>query len=190
VSIICLDTARYQEADSLIAVCKSDSRQNGVLLRNAHYKLGSLLAGQIASDIYHQPLAIVIMMRAGLCFGLGIADELERAGIKTPILFYENNEQWKKEQVNCPHALDNTVIVIDAVINTGESIIAFSQKQLTRSHRILFATNVFSEKGLKNFEDKEVYVVRISKKSFKGSKSDTVKNGEGPDTGDRLFNTR
>lgn len=188
-SIICLDPARYKEADSLIAVCKSDSRQNGVILRDAHYKLGSLLAKQIISDVHNQPITVVIMMRAGLCFGLGIADELERSGMETRVLFFQNNEQWEKEQNNCPYALDNTVLVVDAVINSGESILDFS-KQLVRSRQIIFATNVLSEKGLKNFADKEVYAVRISRNSFVGSKSDTVIDGKGPDTGDRLFNTR
>ncbi|MDR1905277.1 MAG: uracil phosphoribosyltransferase [Treponema sp.] len=188
-SITCLDTAKYNEASSLIAVCKSDSQQHGAILRAAHYKLGSLIAEQIARNLPNQQITVVIMMRAGLCFGMGIADGLEYASIETPVLFHYNNEQWKKETSNCPHALNNTMLLVDAVINTGESIIMFSD-QLTQSRQIIFAANVISKKGLKNFEDKEVYAVRISENSFVGSKNAVARDGKGPDTGDRLFNTR
>jgi uracil phosphoribosyltransferase len=189
VSVICLDPENYKDAASLIAVCKSDSRKKGVILRNAHYKLGSLLTKQIVCNVHDQSITVVIMMRAGLCFGMGIADTLEQSGIETRILFFQNNELWEKEQNNCPCALDNTVLVVDAVINSGKGIIDFS-KQLMQSQQIIFVANVLSEKGIKNFEDKEVYAVRISKSSFIGSKNDTVTDGKGPDTGDRLFNTR
>ena len=188
-SVICLDIENSAEAGSLVDICKSDSGKSGATLRNAHYKLGLLLSKRIARDVSGCPVSIVIMMRAGLCFGMGIADGLEQLKIEIRVLFFQNDEQWEKEQNNCPHALDSTVILIDAVINSGESIITFS-KQLVQSQRIIFAVNVISEKGRENFEDKSVYAVRISKNSFIGSKSETTANGKGPDTGDRLFNTR
>jgi uracil phosphoribosyltransferase len=129
------------------------------------------------------------MMRSGLCFGMGMADGLEYAGVKIQVLFHYDNEQWKKETSNCPHALSNTMFLVDAVINTGESIIMFSE-QFTKSNRIIFVANVISKNGLKNFKNKEVYAIRISENSFTGSKSEIIINGRGPDTGDRLFNTR
>jgi uracil phosphoribosyltransferase len=187
-SVICLDIENSAETSALVSICKSDSWKGGMILRDAHYQLGLLLSKQIARDVSGDLVSVVIMMRAGLCFGLGIADGLELSKIETRILFFQNEEQWKKEQDNCPHALHNTVILVDAVINSGKSILAFS-KQLTQSRRIIFAANVLSEKCLENFEDKSVYVTRVSKNSFIGSKSETTANGKGPDTGDRLFNT-
>jgi uracil phosphoribosyltransferase len=128
-------------------------------------------------------------MRAGLCFGMGIADELEEYGINVSILFYCDEEQWKNEKANCPQVFENDILLVDAVINTGNSIIQFS-KTLPKSQTIFFSSNVISDKALNQFDNKSLYTVRISEKSFKGDKTDILKDGKGPDTGDRLFNTK
>lgn len=183
-----LDTEKSNELESLIAVCKSDSHIYGLQLREAHYKLGIIIAKKMINDLPNQDITVVIMMRAGLCFGMGIADGLERLGSKVSILFYFNDEQWNKEKVNCTQALTNHLILVDAVINTGDNITQFAQS-IQNNKNIFFASNVLSEKAVYKFKDKCLYTTRISEKSFKGSKVSVVKNGKGPDTGDRLFNT-
>jgi uracil phosphoribosyltransferase len=181
-----LDTEKSNELASLIAVCKSDSSVQGQQLRETHYKLGNILAKRLFNDLPNHDITIIIMMRAGLCFGLGIADGLEILGIKVSVLFYFNEEQWNKEKTNCLQALVNDLILVDAVINTGDSIIQFAQSIKNRKN-IFFATNVLSEKAVHKFKDKYLYTTRVSENSFKGSKVSVVKNGKGPDTGDRLF---
>jgi uracil phosphoribosyltransferase len=188
-SILYLDKEKNKEADMLIAVCKSDSQKHGIELRSAHYKLGGMLAKQMAEDLNAVEITVIIMMRAGLCFGMGVADELDRNGIKTSVLFYHGNTQWEKERCNCQQALHNHILIIDAVINTGNSIMEFAET-LSNNQNIFFVANVISEKAVETFKNKNVYTVRSSHTSFIGSKIDIVKNNKGPDTGDRLFNTK
>jgi len=181
-----LDIEKNNELESLIAICKSDSQVHGLQLRNAHYKLGNIMAKRMFNDFSNNKITVIIMMRAGLCFGLGIADGLETLGVNVSILFHFNEEQWNKEKINCLQALTNDLLLVDAVINTGDSIIQFAQS-IENNKNIFFATNVLSEKAVNKFNDKRLYTTRISEKSFKGAKTSVVKNGKGPDTGDRLF---
>ncbi|GHU39512.1 hypothetical protein FACS1894190_04520 [Spirochaetia bacterium] len=188
-SITYLDISKNIYANTLIDKCKSDSHINGVELRNVHYRLGCMLAHQIAVDLNNRAVTVIIIMRAGLCFGMGISNELENIGIKPQILFYFDNNQWEKEKSNCLQALNNDILIVDSVINSGNSIIKFAQGILN-NQKILFATNVISENALKKFYDRNIYAVRKSNHSFIGSKNNIVINNNGPDTGDRLFNTK
>jgi len=183
-----LGAEKNSELEALIAVCKSDSQVYGLQLREAHYKLGKILAKRMFDDLPNHTVTVILMMRAGLCFGMGITDELEKLGAKISILFYFNEEQWNKEKMNCKQALANDIILMDAVINTGDSIIQFAQS-MQNGNNIFFASNVLSDKGANKFRDKCLYTIRISENSFKGSKISVVRDGKGPDTGDRLFNT-
>jgi len=185
-SISSLYFEKNTELESLIAVCKSDSKINGLQLRKVHYKLGKILAIRMLDDLSGDSITIIIMMRAGLCFGMGIADELEQLGKNISVLFYFDEEQWNNEKENYAQTLKNDIVLIDAVINTGDNIIQLSQS-IKNNNRIYFASNVLSEKSVYKFEDKQLYTIRISEKSFKGSKTSLVKDGKGPDTGDRLF---
>ncbi|MDR0442788.1 MAG: uracil phosphoribosyltransferase [Treponema sp.] len=185
-SIISLDVEKNSELESLITVCRSDSHINGLQLRKAHYGLGKILAKRMINDLLNDNITLVVLMRAGLCFGMGIADELEELGKKISVLFYSDEKQWNKEKGNWIQILENDIVLIDAVINTGDIILKLS-KTMKNSKKIFFASNVLSEKAVYKFENKFLYTIRISEKSFKGSKMSVVKDGKGPDTGDRLF---
>ena len=185
-NVISLDIEKNSKLESFIAVCKSDSHINGLQLRKAHYELGKILANRIAKDLPSNSITIIIMMRAGLCFGMGIADELEQLGIKTSILFHYSEEHWNKEKDNYTQVFENDLILVDAVINTGDSIIKLAQT-MKNNKKVFFASNVLSKKAVYKFEDKLLYTIRISEKNFKGSKVSVLKDGKGPDTGDRLF---
>jgi uracil phosphoribosyltransferase len=185
-SIISLDIKKDGEIIPLINICKSDSHVNGLQLRKAHYELGIMLANRMFNDLSNNRITLLVMMRAGLCFGMGIADELERLGKEISILFYFCEEQWNKEKENRAIAFENDIILIDAVINTGDNILQLA-KNIKNNKNIFFASNVLSENAMNKFENKYLYTIRISEKNFKGSKINVVKDGKGPDTGDRLF---
>ena len=174
------------ELESLIAICKSDSQIHGIKLREAHYNLGKIMAKRIFNDLSAIDITVIIMMRAGLCFGLGIADELEILGVKISVLFYYNEEQWNKEKVNLRQAQNNYIILTDAVINTGNNILQIA-KSIKSNKNIFFVSNVLSDKAVAKFKDENLYTTRISEKNYTGSKISIIKNGKGPDTGDRLF---
>jgi len=186
VSIISLDKNKTAEMESLMKICKSDSQIYGMKLRDAHYKLGRQLARRMIDDLHDKNITMIIMMRAGFCFGMGIADELEESGVRISILFYYNKKVWEEERINQAWLFANNVILVDAVINSGDTIIRLAQS-LQNNGKLIFASNVISAKAIHKFEDKYLYVVRISERSFIGSKQSIVKDGKGPDTGDKLF---
>ncbi len=168
----------------IINECKSNSGISGAKLREAHYRLGRELARYINKKEElnkNNSITIFILMRAGLFFGIGISDELESLGFKVNILLSTNNTL--KEFDNN----DDKIIIVDAVINSGETVINLLQS--LNNKEIIVATNVISSSHIDRFDDIKTYATRISEKSYKGSNNKTVSNGKGPDTGDRLFSS-
>ena len=182
-SILSIKTLKNTaESKTLIELCKSDSGITGKKLREAHYKLGSLVSKMIAEDYPNEKLAIVIMMRSGLSFGSGIADELD-----CPVLFYENEniELLKAQLEESPQLSEYRMVLCDGVVNTGKSINELAYA--LGGYKPIIATNVISDK-FNSSEMIPIYASRISKNSFTGAKQKTISNGKGPDTSDRLFN--
>ena len=170
------------QLEEIISLCKSDSGVCGKKLREAHTEAGRLLGAEISKNNGWESVAVIIMMRAGLPFGLGIADELE-ANKKVRIFF-----STKEQVIPLNFKIDefDKILIVDAVIRTGKGMLELAEK-LGAPDKIVFATNVIDESGIDNFKGKTVYAVRSSKHSFIGTKQKTIERGKGPDTGDRLF---
>ncbi|TOR10989.1 phosphoribosyl transferase, partial [Vibrio parahaemolyticus] len=84
--------------EQLINICKSSSMSMGYKLRNAHYQLGEIIAEPIAkSSNQQQNYAVLILMRAGLCFGNGIADKLEQLGGNVSIIFVNDDKVSRED---------------------------------------------------------------------------------------------
>ena len=168
-----------------ISLCKSNSGICGKELRNAHMQLGKNIGIQISTNnAQANRIAVIVMMRAGLSFALGIADELENNEKSVNIIF---STEEKTLPNDFDPALYNLIIIVNAVIRTGKRLISLADS--IDNKQIIFATNVLDETGISNFNKRTVYTVRISQNSFIGSNQKTVLNGRGPDTGDRLFNS-
>lgn len=162
-----------------ISDCLSSSGVCGSKLREVHYYLGQEVAKLIAEDYFVQnkDIALLVMMRAGLPFGLGIADILDKNN-NVEVMFSPLKEM--------NFSKFDFVLIADAVINTGKTI--FENLKHINNKNIIIVTNVLSEKNIDAFEKMTVYTTRISKHSYKGSDAKVISNGKGPDTGDRLFN--
>lgn len=162
------------------SICISTSKKCGYELRMVHYKLGCCIGRKIVKKINcNQKIAIYIYMRAGLLFGMGIADEIEKACNNVKVLF----SNIDKINFN----FYDKIIIVDAVVNTGKTI-----KKLIKNiskEKYIIATNVISKEGCKNLKENIIYASRISKHSYIGSKEKNIKKGKGPDTGDRLYNS-
>lgn len=168
--------------------CQSKSMETGYRLRQAHYTLGERIAEKILDiTAIHQPkFAVLILMRAGLPFGLGIADKLEKAGNQVAIYFIHHNiDDETKAEIS-----GKTIILADAVINSGKSIqqIIATLPEATRQSAIL-ATTVIPKEAVSQFEQFNLLAVRVSHNQYQGAKVNTIMQGKGPDTGDRLFGT-
>jgi len=171
----------------LINTCKSSSMIMGLQLRLAHYNLGKTLGGSILKHSISSDFSIVIMMRAGLCFASGIADQMEDLGASINMVFIHNDEINPDDL----YLLANKkVVIVDAVINTGKSIFRLMEQiPHIDNDNIYIATTVIPAKALNIFEKNQLFTVRTSENIYKGAKVKNISNGKGPDTGDRLFNT-
>lgn len=173
------------ELESLINICKSSSLVTGKKLRDAHYRLGELLAPKITHEIPNKQLTVVVLPRAGLCVALGISDAFESMGYEVSVVFVDGNDISLKD---FQYIENKNVLVVDAVINTGNSIFCL-ESQLEVASRVVLATTVIPKQTIGLLENYVLYCVRASENVYVGSKIKTIKAGNGPDTGDRLFNT-
>lgn len=169
--------------NGLIAICKSDSNVVGKDLRHAHYSLGSELTTTFKGD-FHDSVAICFM-RGGLPFSLGIADALD-----CPILFFDDKASPDFFQKEKELLEGKQVLLIDSVINSGNSMLKAIESLNGITHDIKIMTNVLCYKAVEKFQNFDTYTVRISGNSFKGSNVKVQSGNKGPDTGDRLFRTQ
>lgn len=171
------------EYDHHIQQTTSSSRVSGFQLRQAHYLLGRALSKQIQVDgfSHSQKYLIIIKMRSGLCFGMGIADELESLGYIVHVKF-EGNEPIEYNQQYYAK-----IIIVDGVINTGKTILR--NIAICEVKKAIIATNVISAQAVDLLNDYNVYATRISQKNYAGAQVQEVRDHVGPDTSDRLFNS-
>ena len=176
--------AHTDELVQLIETCKSSNLKTGKRLRDAHTRLGNMLATNLR-ECDKKNLTVVILMRAGLCFGMGIVDQLEKMGIVPPTIFITEDQIPEQDM---SYIQNRNVLVVDAVINSGNSALGLT-KQLSTAASISFATAVIPEDSLDLLKDYFLYCARTSKNKYVGAKVKKITQGKGPDTGDRLFNT-
>lgn len=185
---ILIDDKNFKnDALPLIEICKSSSMIKGIDLRMAHYQLGKMISSQIRITSKINSYAILILMRAGLCYGLGIANELEKVGCSVTIIFI-NNDKILSEDLSL--LFNKEIIIVDAVINSGKSILTLlAQLSKNGKSSIKLVTTVIPNSSLELFDDLALFTVRTSENKYIGEKVNSISNGKGPDTGDRLFNT-
>ena len=175
-----VEVLNIKNADTQIHIykCLSSSQVCGKELRESHYYLGRQLGKQIVEKrrLKSKKMAVLIMMRAGLPFGLGIADVVDEDNDVTILFSTPSNNNLNEFE---------TIIVVDAVINTGKTIIETLDG--IDNKKVIVATNVISNQHLDNLKDFDIFATRISEHSFKGEKIKMIENGKGPDTGERLF---
>ncbi|WP_158119267.1 uracil phosphoribosyltransferase [Vibrio metoecus] len=180
------ESCQNNNVEELIDICKSSSMSMGYKLRTAHYQLGEVIAEPIAkSSNQQQNYAVLILMRAGLCFGNGIADKLEQLGSNVSIIFV-NDDLISSEDLEIVR--DKNIIIVDAVINSGKSVFGLID-QLPNTDSVKLATTVIPSSSTELLESYDLYTVRVSDNKYEGAKVQVISGGKGPDTGDRLFNT-
>ena len=89
-----------------------------------------------------------------------------------------------------PAIQESTVVIVDSVINTGQSLLKVIEKlkAANQNVEIIIVANVIQEKALPLLQDYKVYAIRVSSNAFKGVNQATQIGNTGPDTADRLFN--
>ncbi len=157
----------------------------GRQLRQAHYELGKIIATEIATNSQRTDYAVLVMMRAGLFYASGIADQLEELGYSATLILIDEDE-IKPDDLTYIHS--KKVLIVDAVVNTGKTILKLT-KQLQKSNSVTVTTTVIPKNSVHLFNEVDLYAIRTSENQYIGAKVKVISNGKGPDTGDRLFNT-
>lgn len=171
---------KNEEIEQKIALCKSNSNCTGKALRAAHYELGQEVAKMIKADAEKSNFVVIIIMRSGLSFGMGVADFFD-----CPVMFHDDkNNVDLSAQLQENNLQDKKLILCDGVVNTGKSI--YSLIEACKLKNVIIATNVLSDK-VDRAKMIPIYTTRISQNSFVGAKQKAIANGQGPDTSDRLF---
>lgn len=167
-------------------------------LCHIHYEMGKFLSYQILDefdmieiDIQHvqgikkgvelankNEVVIITLMRAGLYAAEGV-----RSVFKDSVFILENSNI---ADICSKHDFNNKIIIIvDAVINTGKSILKVIQNlEKSNYKKIIVVTLIMQAEALKfadNYPNISFYALRISENKYKGVGS--------TDTGNRLFNT-
>jgi len=159
----------------------SDSNVAGNELREAHYQLGEMLGNYIEHEELNtnNKVLVIIKMRSGLMFGLGLADEIESKNHRVHIVFDTNSV--------IKNSIDtyDRIILVDGVINSGRSIV--EDLNTLNNPKVLVATNVISSQAVDLFLNHIIYAVRQSEKHFVGTDKKIVSGNQGPDTSERLF---
>jgi len=187
-----------KNASQILATQSRRADISAIHLCSIHFEMGKYLAYQMLDDlelveteIHHvqglrkgiellhkNNIATIAIMRAGLYAAEGI-----RSVFTESLFILENNDITdicKKIDFQ-----DKIVIVIDAVINTGRSMIKIIESlEKCRCKRIIVATLILQKEALLIFEKYQnisFYALRISENKYVGK--------GGTDTGNRLFNT-
>lgn len=162
-----------------IAICKSSSGINGSRLAQAHFNLGFQLGCYIRRVIPNKNIPVLVLERGGRFFGdglyIGFGGQLYPYNPKKDIL---------------PEIKSNLILIVDSVINTGDSILQLIEKLRIKNPliQVCLATNVIQKDALSKFNGYAMFTIRVSDNKFIGKRQKKQIGNAGPDTADRLFN--
>ena len=171
--------SEYEPLQEDIAICKSDSGIQGAFLAAAHLRLGAKLGVKIREEVPQADTAVLVMERGGRFFGDGLYSAF--GGV-----FYPYNACHEM----FPAISQPVIIIVDSVINTGNSILKAIEAIKSRNPdaEILIATNVIQRKAIEKLSAHKIFAIRVSDNSFVGRNQAVQEGNSGPDTADRLFN--
>lgn len=122
---------------------------------------------------------IIAILRAGLFMAEGVREVFHNANfILSESLKYLGDMQKYNDILN-----NKNIILVDSVINHGETIKGYLNYLENKANKIYIATNVIYRPTIEKFAkfDVDIFTIRISNNTYKGR--------AGSDTGNRLFNT-
>lgn len=169
---------------------------SSIELCNLHYEMGKYLAYEMLDEF--DLFEIEIQHVQGVKKGVELADKdnfviytLMRAGLYAAegVRSVFRDSQFLLHngmQIEHGNFENKTVILVDAVINTGRSIVkVVDELQMHKPKKIIVTTLIMQDEALPlvaRYENVSFYALRISKNKYTGL--------GGTDTGNRLFNTK
>ncbi|KAL8664485.1 MAG: hypothetical protein Q9202_003035 [Teloschistes flavicans] len=193
----------------LLATSMRNAKIGGPALRKAHARAGGYLALEYLTDLIgleevtirhvlecdtdayqlrgEKQTTIVALMRGGEPMASGVSDVF-------PLAMYvhaNHPSDLKQHHLETPLGKQQTIILVDSVVNTGKTIVRFVEyiRKLSAAIRIIVVAGVAHDDTVNGDDFKRAFrhfdftlvALRLSPNSF---------NASGPnDTGNRLFNT-
>ncbi len=166
------------EIENLVNITKSGSGICGNRLALAHFELGKKLSRYIL-NLHENDTTIISLERSGHFLADGMY-----------MNFNCRFETYNSKYQSLPKIKTKNVILVDGVINNGNSMIETIQKieESSQNVKITVVAGVVNEKALPLFDLYDFIAVRVSKNKFTGENVKVQKGNIGPDTADRLFN--
>lgn len=171
---------KIDNLEDLIEKTKSNSGISGNELANTHFKLGEILGETLKSSIDENKTTIVSILRGGLFISNGIYSKFNG--------HYQLYNDKTDKDFGIENKNDETIILIDSVINSGNTILKLIDKIEKNNINIIIIAVVIQEKALKKLDKYQILTIRTSKNKFIGVKVKKQTGNKGPDTSDRLFN--
>lgn len=162
-----------------VAICKSSSAVDGSRLASVHFELGRKLGGYIKQKFPNAKTPVMVLERGGRFFGDGLYTTF--GGCLYP---------YNAKSDAIPNIKGNFAVIVDSVINTGNSMIKLISglKKNNPNIKVCIATNVIQREALSKLREYTVFAVRVSDNKFLGKRQKKQIENIGPDTADRLFN--
>ncbi len=162
-----------------VAVCKSSSAVNGSRLALTHFELGRRLGSYIKQAFPNANTPVIVSERGGRFFGDGLY--ITFGGCLYP---------YNAKSDTIPDVKSNFIIIVDSVINTGNSILTLISdlKKSNPNVKVCIATYVIQREAFDKLREYTVFAVRVSDNKFVGKRQKKQTGNTGPDTADRLFN--
>ena len=122
---------------------------------------------------------VLILERGGRFFGDGVY-----------IGFGGKLVPYNPQKDNLPTFNSNLILIVDSVINTGNSTLAPIDKLKINSSnvQICIVANAIQVDAIPKLREYAVFAVRLSANKFVGKRQRKQTGNTGPDTADRLFN--
>lgn len=171
---------KIDNLEDLIEKTKSNSGISGNELANTHFKLGEILGETLKSSIDENKTTIVSILRGGLFISNGIYSKFNG--------HYQLYNDKTDKDFGIENKNDETIILIDSVINSGNTILKLIDKIEKNNINIIIIAVVIQEEALKKLDKYQILTIRTSKNKFIGAKVKKQTGNKGPDTSDRLFN--
>ena len=185
-----------RKAVQLLATQSRRTAIEALELCDLHFEMGKLLAYEMLEDfelcdieikhvqgikkgkaiVNSRDIVVVALLRAGLFAAQGIRSVFKECQFNLYEQFSETENDFNGK----------TVIIVDAVINTGKSMEkAVKHIQAKDPKKIIIATLILQKEAIglcEKHPNIEIFALRVSENKYTGSGS--------TDTGNRLFNTK
>ena len=165
-----------EKVESLINRAKSDSGLHGSELRMVHYMIGRRLGYELVKNVDIEDVVLMPLLTGAIPLAFGVGEVIDTKMIMVDL----------HHDMELPEVKEETIILIDEVINSGQGILKIAD-HYSNEHRIILVTSAMPENSEALNSPYDIYTFRVSKHRYIGAMVSERKGNKGPDTAARLY---